>query len=207
MLKRLDDALNGGLDVRAIIRNSGVNQDGKTPGITVPSLNAQQSLIASAYVSAGINPTQVGYVEAYDTGTEVGDAAEMEIIAKVFCGGRSRPSALYVGSVKSNIGYLENVSGRAGLIKSVLMLENAVMPLNSGLNETRKYSEWEILGIKVGDELLLQIYSSHAYLVMIFVRFPVRPCLGRIPSLTMLATLPSTASVTEVLILIVSWRL
>ena len=153
MLKRLDDALNEGFDVRAIIRNTGVNQDGKTPGITVPSSKAQQALISSVYASAGIDPSQVGYVEAHGTGTEAGDAAEMETIARVFCGGKSRPGSLYVGSVKSNIGHLENVSGLAGLIKSVLMLENAVIPLNSGLNETRKHPEWEKFGIKVCGQL------------------------------------------------------
>ena len=138
-----------GLNVRAIIRNTGVNQDGKTQGITVPSSDSQQALIRSVYASAGIDPREVGYVEAHGTGTEVGDAAEMETLAKVFgrCGPHQDP--LYVGSVKSNIGHLENASGLAGLIKTVLVLENAVIPPNHGLKELKVHKEWEKLNIQV----------------------------------------------------------
>ena len=165
ILKRLNDAIAEGLHIRAIVRNSGINQDGKTPGITMPNSAAQQALIASVYAAAGIDPGQVGYVEAHGTGTEVGDAAEMETLAKVFCSTESRQAALYVGSVKSNIGHLENASGLAGLIKSVLILENGVIPPNAGLEKVKIHPEWEkhdiqvSLFIMIPRPTLLTIYS------------------------------------------------
>lgn len=71
MLKPLDDALKAGDHIRAVILNSGMNQDGKTNGITVPSATAQEQLIRSVYTSAGLDMTKTGYVEAHGTGTKV----------------------------------------------------------------------------------------------------------------------------------------
>ena len=149
MLKRLNDALDEGYKPRAIIRNTGVNQDGKTQGISVPNSRAQQRLISSVYRSCGIDPQQVSYVEAHGTGTEVGDAAEMETIAESFCGTRRCRQPLYVGSVKSNIGHLESASGLAGLVKTVLVLENGMIPPNYDTQQIRKNLKWQEFGIQV----------------------------------------------------------
>ena len=77
LLKRLDDATKDGDHIRAIVRNSAVNQDGKTTGITLPSQSAQESLQRSIYQSVGIDPSSVQYVEAHGTGTTAGDIAEV----------------------------------------------------------------------------------------------------------------------------------
>ena len=76
ILKPLEEALRDGDNGRAVIRNSGSNQDGKTPGITLPSHDAQASLIRSVYKSAGLDPLETGFVEAHGTGTAVGDPIE-----------------------------------------------------------------------------------------------------------------------------------
>ena len=89
VLKRLNDALRDGDSVRAIIRASGVGQDGKTNGILLPSSQAQQELVASLYNKSGIDPQQVAYVEAHGTGTQAGDAAEINSIKAVFLGDQS----------------------------------------------------------------------------------------------------------------------
>ena len=135
---------------RAIIRGTGVNQDGRTQGISVPSSIAQQSLIRSVYKSCGIDPRQVVYVEAHGTGTEVGDAAEMESIAEVFGRGRGDNIPLLVGSVKSNIGHLESASGLAGMVKAILMLENSHIPPNYDIRTPRENAKWRELQIQVG---------------------------------------------------------
>jgi acyl transferase domain-containing protein len=67
ILKRLDQAIADGDQIHAVIMNSGVNQDGKTPGITVPSGEAQTSLMKSVYAKAGLNPAETLYVEAHGT--------------------------------------------------------------------------------------------------------------------------------------------
>jgi acyl transferase domain-containing protein len=128
ILKSLEEALRDGDNVRAVIRNSGSNQDGRTPGITMPSRDAQVSLIRSVYRSAGLDPLETGFVEAHGTGTAIGDPIEASAIGEVF-GRPINTTPLYVGSLKSNIGHLEGTSGVVSIIKTVLMLEKGfVLP-------------------------------------------------------------------------------
>lgn len=146
VLKRLDDAVRDGDNVHAIIRNSGLNQDGKTAGISLPNPIAQANLMRRVYQNAGLDPTDTGYVEAHGTGTQAGtsvlttqnrpsntmtgDSAEISSIAEVFCAESGREDDLYVGSIKSNIGHLEASSGVAGLMKAILVLKNGMIPPN-----------------------------------------------------------------------------
>lgn len=131
VLKPLSLAIRDGDRIRAVIRNSALNQDGRTPqGISVPSMEAQEELMRRAYAEVGLDPVETDYVEAHGTGTAVGDPIETEAIAKVLARPRaSSQGPLPVGSVKANIGHTESAAGIAGLIKSVLMLENqAIAP-------------------------------------------------------------------------------
>ena len=123
ILKPLTDAIRDGDSVRAVIRNTGCNQDGKTNGITLPNAKAQATLIEKVYREAGLNPADTTYVEAHGTGTVAGDPLEASALANCFCKERTRLKPLTVGSVKTNIGHLEGASGLAGVIKTVLMLE------------------------------------------------------------------------------------
>lgn len=147
LLKRLDDAVQAGDEVRAIIRNSATNQDGKTNGITLPSQEAQECLERSIYKMACLDPHEIPYIETHGTGTSAGDLAELQGIANVFCGNMRHQSKLYVGSIKSNIGHLESSSGLAGLIKTVVILEKGSIPPNADF-QTKKQSlrleEWNM---------------------------------------------------------------
>lgn len=129
IVKTLNDAIRCGDPIRGVIRNTAVNQDGKTSGITLPSQIAQESLQRSIYEKSAIDPRTIGYVEAHGTGTSAGDLAEIGAIGGVFC--VDRESSLYVGSIKSNIGHLEGASGLAGLVKAVLVLEKGLIPPNA----------------------------------------------------------------------------
>ncbi|KAF5577038.1 polyketide synthase [Fusarium pseudocircinatum] len=130
VLKCLDDALKDGDRVHAIIANSGMNQDGKTPGLNTPSSEAQAALSLRVYQEAGLNPADTSFVEAHGTGTQAGDREEIASISKVFCEGSDRGDDLYVGSVKTNIGHLEATSGIAGLLKSILVFKHGQIPAN-----------------------------------------------------------------------------
>ena len=130
MVKPLHDAIEAGDNIRAIIRNSGANQDGRTLGVTFPSQEAQIDLMKSVYRAAGLDCAQTAYVEAHGTGTAVGDPIEAEAIATVFGSARSTEDPVIVGSVKTNIGHTEAASGLAGIIKTVFMLENGLIPPN-----------------------------------------------------------------------------
>ena len=147
LLKRLDDAIQAGDQVRAIIRGSGTNQDGRTNGITLPSQEAQECLERSIYREVGLDSHNIPYIETHGTGTSAGDLAELQNIANVFCGNGRHQSKLYIGSIKSNIGHLESSSGLAGLIKTVLILEKGVIPPNADFQSKKhnlKLEEWNM---------------------------------------------------------------
>lgn len=68
ILKPLDRAIQENDRIRAVIRNSGINQDGKTVGITSPSSDAQEALARAVYKAAALNPMETEYVECHGTG-------------------------------------------------------------------------------------------------------------------------------------------
>ncbi|HGY55104.1 MAG TPA: SDR family NAD(P)-dependent oxidoreductase, partial [Caldithrix abyssi] len=128
ILKRLSDALRDGDHIHAVIRGSAVNQDGRSNGITAPNGLAQQACIRQALDDARLNPNQVGYFEAHGTGTSLGDPIEVNALKTVMTEGRSENTPLYIGSVKSNIGHLESAAGISGLLKTIMVLENELIP-------------------------------------------------------------------------------
>ncbi|TVY76085.1 Highly reducing polyketide synthase, partial [Lachnellula suecica] len=130
ILKRVDDAIRDGDPIRAIIRGSGANSDGKTKGITLPSAEAQADLIRRVYRDAGVDMSVTSYVEAHGTGTSAGDPIELRAIAETIGRAHDPDKKVIIGSVKPNIGHLEAAAGLAGLIKSVLALEKAIIPPN-----------------------------------------------------------------------------
>ncbi|KAI1749493.1 hypothetical protein F4782DRAFT_533452 [Xylaria castorea] len=131
VLKPLKDAVEDGDMIRAVIRSTGTNQDGRTPSLTQPSPEAQEELIRHVYKKANLSFEPTRYVEAHGTGTSVGDPIEMKAIGRVFRPYRSPENPLYVGSVKANIGHLEGCSGLAGIIKSIMILEKGMIVPNA----------------------------------------------------------------------------
>lgn len=128
ILKALDAALRDGDTIRSVVLASAANEDGRTPGISLPSSDAQQGLVRAAYQQAGVAPAETGYVEAHGTGTQAGDPLEARAILATI--GSDRETELYVGSVKTNIGHLEGAAGVAGVIKASLVVERGVIPPN-----------------------------------------------------------------------------
>lgn len=130
-LKRLDDAIRDGDPIRAVIRGTAVNSDGRTPGITNPNPEAQAAAIRAAYRHAGISSfRQTAFLECHGTGTNSGDPLEVKGIASVFAPSRSADEPLIIGSIKSNIGHSESAAGLSGLIKASMAVERGVIPGN-----------------------------------------------------------------------------
>ena len=147
MLKPLDAALRDGNTIRAVIRHIGRNQDGKTMGITLPSKTAQESLIRRLYVEAGLKTSETTYIETHGTGTQAGDPLEAGAIASVFAEGRAFDDPLIIGSLKTNIGHTEGMSGIAALIKTVLMLEHQTIVPNCNFEKPNAHipmKEWRL---------------------------------------------------------------
>ncbi|MSR12873.1 MAG: SDR family NAD(P)-dependent oxidoreductase [Gammaproteobacteria bacterium] len=143
VLKTLERAVADGDAIRAVIHATGVNQDGRTSGITLPNPEAQAGLMREVYRRAKIRPGQVAYVEAHGTGTQAGDKAELEALGSVMAEGRCAGDSCVVGAVKSNIGHLEAAAGVAGLIKAVLVLEHRQVPPNLHLQVPNSGIHWE----------------------------------------------------------------
>ncbi|ATY62880.1 Beta-ketoacyl synthase [Cordyceps militaris] len=126
VIKRLSDAIRDGDPVRAVIRGSSTNSDGRTPGIASPSAEAQAVAIRAAYANAGITSlNDTAYLECHGTGTQAIRGA-----ASVFAATRPNDKPLIIGSIKANLGHAEPAAGNSGLIKAVLAIENARIPGN-----------------------------------------------------------------------------
>lgn len=148
LLKPLDAAVRDGNRIRAVISGSAVGNAGHGgAGLTVPSVTAQADVIQRALSSAGLGRDDIGYVEAHGTGTQVGDPAEAQALGAVF--GEGRPVA--IGSVKTNIGHTGAAAGVAGLIKTVLSIENGFLP--ASLNFATASIDLAALGLRVNAAL------------------------------------------------------
>ena len=143
VLKRLDHALRDGDSIHGVIRASGVNQDGKTRGITSPSLEAQRDLETEVYRKAGIDPQTIGYVEAHGTGTRLGDPIEVKALSEAFGFFTGRKNFCALGAVKPNVGHAYNAAGMAGLIKVLLCMKHRVLPPVAGLEVVSSLLELE----------------------------------------------------------------
>jgi 3-oxoacyl-(acyl-carrier-protein) synthase/acyl carrier protein len=128
LLKRLEDAERDGDAIRAVIRAWGVNQDGRTNGITAPNPQAQSRLIRDVYERSGIDAASIGLIEAHGTGTPLGDPIEIEGLAGAFRGSAGASARCAVGSVKSNVGHTLAAAGVAGAIKAMLALGRREIP-------------------------------------------------------------------------------
>lgn len=129
VLKRLAEALVDGDTIYAVIRGSAVNNDGAAKvGFTAPGVEGQAQVIAEAQAVAGVESDTIGYVEAHGTGTELGDPIEIAALTQAFAGGTRRTQFCAVGSVKTNVGHLDEAAGVAGLVKTVLALQHGEIP-------------------------------------------------------------------------------
>jgi acyl transferase domain-containing protein/NADPH:quinone reductase-like Zn-dependent oxidoreductase/SAM-dependent methyltransferase/acyl carrier protein len=139
LLKRLDDAIEAGDPIHAIIRNSACNHGGRSDGITMPRRSAQETLLKRVHREVGLNPNETPVVEGHGTGTKVGDPIEAGSFTTVLAAERTSANPLHIGSLKSNFGHLEGASGILGMVKAILMLQNGYVLPNANfekLNES-----------------------------------------------------------------------
>ncbi|KAF4766473.1 hypothetical protein HAV15_010469 [Penicillium sp. str.  len=141
VLKTLSQALRDGDSIECVIRETGINQDGRTTGITMPNHSAQEALIRATYAKAGLDITnpqeRCQFFEAHGTGTPAGDPQEAEAIATAFFGHKDgtidsdgEKDELFVGSIKTVLGHTEGTAGIAGLMKASFAVRNGVIPPN-----------------------------------------------------------------------------
>ncbi|KAK3945065.1 hypothetical protein QBC46DRAFT_455714 [Diplogelasinospora grovesii] len=135
-IKPLKQAILDNDPIRAIIRGTAINANGRTGGITHPDPDGQEGAIRRAYERAGnLDPNETFYFECHGTGTPVGDPLEVEAIGRFFAKERLADRPLHIGSIKSNMGHCEPASGIAGIMKTVLALEHGLVPPILGLKK------------------------------------------------------------------------
>ena len=128
-LKRLQDALDDGDQIHAVIKGTAINNDGSLKvSYTAPSVDGQAEVIAAAQAIARVEPETISYIEAHGTGTAIGDPIEISALTKVFRGSTQAKQFCAIGSVKTNIGHLDAAAGVAGLLKTVLALKHRQIP-------------------------------------------------------------------------------
>ncbi|QKX61835.1 uncharacterized protein TRUGW13939_08991 [Talaromyces rugulosus] len=142
VLKRLSDAVADGDPIECVIKATGVNQDGRTMGLTMPSGTSQLELIQNTYARAGLDPRnprdRCQYFEAHGTGTKAGDPQEASAVHQAFFGPpesgdkltEDETDLLYVGSIKTVVGHTEGLAGLAGIIKASLSIQNGSISPN-----------------------------------------------------------------------------
>jgi thioester reductase-like protein len=146
LLKSLDRAVADGDPVLAVVRGTAVNHDGPSSGLTVPNGGSQSRLIAKALADAGLTPSDVTYLETHGTGTQLGDPIEIHALGEAF---RGRAGPLLIGSVKANIGHLEEASGLAGVVKTVLALQHEVIPPQIHCDVLNDKVDWRSLPLAI----------------------------------------------------------
>lgn len=127
VLKRLKDAERDQDHIYGVILGSGINQDGKTNGITAPSVNSQIALEREIYDRYQIHPESISYIEAHGTGTKLGDPIELEALSTVYKEKTTNKNYCAIGSVKSNIGHTSGAAGVASLHKVLLCMQNKTL--------------------------------------------------------------------------------
>ncbi|KAJ6183837.1 hypothetical protein N7519_005138 [Penicillium mononematosum] len=150
-IKPLADAIRDGNPVRAVIRSTASNSDGRGAGTGthVPNDISHEAMIRRAYEVAGIaDYSQTAFVECHGTGTQVGDPIETRAVGRVF----GPSGGVLIGSVKPNLGHSEGASGITSLIKSVLALENRIIPPNIKFKEPNPNIQWDDYGLSVPTE-------------------------------------------------------
>ncbi|TNM65379.1 type I polyketide synthase [Aliirhizobium smilacinae] len=147
----------------ARIHATGVNSSGRTNGISLPSREAQADLLSSIYKGHGIDVNRVAFIEGHGTGTRVGDPAEVWAIGSVI--GQKRRAPLPIGSIKSNIGHTEPVSGLFGLFKAMLALENNYLPAALHIETANEDIDFDALNVRVNTSAIKLLPAKEARLV------------------------------------------
>lgn len=142
LLKRLSNAVRDGDSIYGVITGSGINQDGKSNGISAPNLDSQHKLIERVYQRHNINPASIQYVETHGTGTRLGDPVEVTALARVFNSAGLAPRTCALGALKSNIGHTSAASGIAGMIKVLLSLREKTLVANVNFQKPNSFIDF-----------------------------------------------------------------
>ncbi|KAL5363086.1 hypothetical protein BJX96DRAFT_186572 [Aspergillus floccosus] len=164
VMKRLSDAQVDNDNILGIIRASATNHAGNASSITHPHAPTQERLFSQVLQEANLNALDVDVIEMHGTGTQAGDATEIESVTNVFCPLLKRRShPLYVSSVKANMGHGEAAAGITALIKVLLMFQQGAIPKHVGVKTTinKKFRDLGVLNVQIPMETIPWAHDQH----------------------------------------------
>jgi acyl transferase domain-containing protein/acyl carrier protein len=154
VLKRLDDAVRDRDHVHGVLLGSGINQDGRTNGITAPSAVSQMELVRDVHERYAIDPAGIGYVEMHGTGTKLGDPIELEALSTVYRERTDKRGYCAIGSVKSNLGHTSAAAGIASIQKVLLCMGHEQLVPTLHFNRPNEHFDFEGSPFRVNTELV-----------------------------------------------------
>lgn len=146
VLKRFQDAIKDGDSIYAVIKGSAVNCDGRSSGLTAPNGTAQVRVMNLALADAGMDASEISYIETHGTGTKLGDPQEVHALNQVYGNGKA---PVFLGAVKTNIGHTESAAGIASFIKAVLSVSTGKIPANQGFQTPNHLIPWDDIRFEV----------------------------------------------------------
>ncbi|CAG0896286.1 unnamed protein product [Cyprideis torosa] len=164
-LKPLAQAEADGDPIHGVIIASGINSDGRTHGLSVPSSEQQSALLKKIYTQAAVDASDLVYLEAHGTGTAVGDPIETRAIGEVLGQARAADKPLLIGSAKSNLGHMETASGMGGLLKALLTLKHQAIPPSLHVETLNPKIEFDKHNLQVVRELTPITQSGQRQLI------------------------------------------
>ncbi|KAJ5525439.1 polyketide synthase [Penicillium frequentans] len=132
VIKRLEDAIADNDPIRAVILGAYTNHSAEAESITRPHVGAQKAIFERILTTAAVDPATVSYIEMHGTGTQAGDAREMDSVLSTFAN-QPRQNPIHLGSAKANVGHGESVSGIIALTKVLMMMEKNSIPPHIGI--------------------------------------------------------------------------
>ena len=135
VLRRLDDALEEGDRIYAVLRGIASNNDGGGEGPMAPVMEGQVEVVRAAWQDAGLSPARLGYLETHGTGTAVGDRIELSGLLESVGG---EASEVVLGSAKANVGHTMSAAGIAGLIRVVQAIHHRRLPPMAGFESAKE---------------------------------------------------------------------
>ncbi|NQZ10676.1 MAG: polyketide synthase dehydratase domain-containing protein, partial [Algicola sp.] len=153
MLKRLSDAQRDNDRILGVIEGWGVNQDGKTNGITAPSTASQTRLQRDVFERFNIDPNSIQLIEAHGTGTKLGDPIEVDALKDAYQSDCRTEKQCALGSVKSNIGHCLTAAGVSGVIKLLMAIKHQQLPPTINFEQQNEHIELDGSPFYINDKL------------------------------------------------------
>jgi PfaB family protein len=134
VLKRLEDAVHDNDVIHAVIKSIGLSND-MGGSLLAPASEGQVRAMRKAYDQAGWHPQDVDFIECHGAATPLGDQTEIQSLVDLWGEGNWSKGQCAIGSIKSMIGHLLTAAGAAGMIKTLLAMQNKLIPPTLNFSE------------------------------------------------------------------------